>query len=74
MGSQKLCACLEVINFNEAFIPHDELQFLDWPSIAAHPPTGLMYVAYGLVILVHRNIQVTTLRIDYIQFRQDLEC
>ena len=47
-----------------------------------------MYIVYGLVILVHRNIQATTLTIDYmqlniqvttskigyIQFRQGLEC
>ena len=26
-----------------------------------------MYIVYGLVILVHRNIQVTTLTIDYMQ-------
>ena len=27
-----------LIEFNEAFIPYDELQFLDWPSIVAHSP------------------------------------
>ena len=63
-----------LIVFNEAFIPYNELQFLDWPSIVVHSPTGLMYIAYGLVILVHRNIQVTTLKIGYIQFCQGFEC
>ena len=33
-----------------------------------------MYIAYGLVILVHRNIQVTTITIGYIQLRQGFEC
>ena len=33
-----------------------------------------MYIAYGLVILIHRNIQVTTLTISYSQFRQGFEC
>ena len=63
-----------LIVFNEAFIPYNELQFLDWSSIVVHSPTGLMYIAYGLVILVHRNIQVTTLTIGYIQFCQGFEC
>ena len=36
------------------------LQFFDWPNIVAHLPTRLMYIAYGLVILIHRNIQFTT--------------
>ena len=57
-------------DFNEAFIPYNKLQFLDWPRIVAHPPTGQMYIAYGLVILVHRNIQVIT--IGYIQFCQGM--
>ena len=69
--SQKLCARLKVINwFLKAFIPCSELQFFDWPSIVAHLRAGLMYVAYGLVILVHRNIQVTTITIGYIPLRQ----
>ena len=55
-----------LINFNEAFILYNKLQFLDWPSIVAHSPTGLMNIAYRLVILVHRNIQVTTLMTGYI--------
>ena len=59
--------------FYEAFIPYDEFQFLDWPSIFMHSPAGLMYIVCGLVILVHRNIQVTTLTIGYIQFRQGFE-
>ena len=32
-----------------------------------------MYIAYGLAILVHRNIQVTTITIGYIQLRQGFE-
>ena len=36
-------ACKSLINFNEAFIPYNELQFLDWPSIAAQSPAGMMY-------------------------------
>ena len=70
--SQKLCARLKIIDFNEAFIPYNELQFFDWPSIVAHLPTGLMYIAYGLVIMVHRNIQVTNIMISCIQLRQAL--
>ena len=66
--------CKSLIDFNEAFIPYNELQFFDWPSIVAHSPAGLMYIAYGLVILVHRNIQVTTITIGYIQLRQGFEC
>ena len=61
-------------DFNEAFIPYNEFQFFDWPSIVAHSSAGLMYIAYGLVILVHRNIQVTTITIGYIQLRQGFEC
>ena len=66
--------CNSLIYFNEAFFPYNELQFSDWPGIAAHSPTGLMYIEYGLVILVHRNIQVTALMIVYILFRQGFEC
>ena len=33
-----------------------------------------MNIAYRLAILVHRNIQVTTLMIGYIQFPQGFEC
>ena len=62
-----------LIYFNKAFIPYKELQFFDWPSIwLTHSPAELMYIAYGLVILVHGNIQVTTITIGYIQLRQDL--
>ena len=50
------------------------MQFLDWPSIVVHPPTELMNIEYGIVIPVHRNIQVTTLTIGYSQFRQGFEC
>ena len=63
--------CKSLIDFNEAFIPYNKLQFLDWPRIVAHSPTGQMYIAYGLVILVHRNIQVIT--IGYIQFCQGMQ-
>ena len=35
------------------------LQFFDWPGIVVHSPVGLMHSTYGLVILVHKNIQVT---------------
>ena len=63
-----------LIDFNEAFAPYSELQFLEWPSTVVHSPPGLMYIAYGLVILVHRNIQVTTITIGYIQLRQGFEC
>ena len=38
------------------FILYKELEFLDWPSIYAHSPAGVMYIVYGLVVLVHRNI------------------
>ena len=61
-------------DFDKAFIPYNELQFLDWPSFAVHSTVGLMYIACGLMILIHRNIQVTTLMIGYIQFRQGFEC
>ena len=64
---------LSVSHYNEAFIPYNELQFLDWPSIVAHSPPGLMYIVYGLVVPTHRNIQVTALMIGYIQFRQSFE-
>ena len=71
----KLCTRLKVINwFSDIFIPYSELQFFDWPSIIAHLPAGLMYIVYGLVRLVHRNIQVTTITIGYIQLRQGFEC
>ena len=33
------------------------LQNIYDPAVA-HSPTGLMYIVFGLVILVHRNIQV----------------
>ena len=66
--------CKSLIDFNEAFIPYNELQFLDWPSTVAHSPAGLMDIAYGLVMLVHRNIQGTTLTISYIQFHPGFEC
>ena len=54
------------MDFNEVFIPNNELQFLDWTSIVVHSPAELMYIAYELVILVQRNIQVTTIMICYI--------
>ena len=63
-----------LIDFNEAFIPYSELQLFYWPSIVAHSPAGLMYIAYDLVIMVHRNIQVTTITIGYIYLRQGFEC
>ena len=47
--------CKSLIDFNEAFTPYNELQFLDWPIIVAHSPAGLMYVSYGLVILHYLN-------------------
>ena len=61
------------IDFKEAFISYNELQFLYWSSIVAHSPAGLMFIAYELVILVHINIQVTNLTIGYIQFCQGSE-
>ena len=66
--------CKSLIDFNEVFIPYNELQVLDWPSIVAHSPAGLMYITYGLVVLVHRNIQVTPIMFGYIQLRQGSEC
>ena len=63
-----------LIDFNQVFIPYNELQFLDWPIIVAHSPAGLMYYAYGLVILVHRNIQVTNITMGYNQLSQGFEC
>ena len=62
-----------IIDFNEAFIPIYELQFFDWPSIIVHSHTELMYITYGFVILVYRNIQVTSIMIGYIQLRQGFE-
>ena len=53
--SKIMCVCKSLIDFNEAFIPYNELQFLGRPSIVVHSPTGLMYTAYGLMILVHKN-------------------
>ena len=58
---------MSLIDFNEVFIPYKELQFFVWP-------TGLMYIAYGLVILAHVNIQVTTITIGYIELHQGFEC
>ena len=69
-----MLVCKSLIDFNEAFIPYNELQFLDYPSIIAHSPKGPINIMYGLVILVHRNIQVTTIIISYIQFRRGFEC
>ena len=66
--------CNSLIDFNEAFIPCNELQLFDWPRIVAHSPAGLMYIMHGLVILGHRNIQVTYITIGYIQLRQGFEC
>ena len=54
-------------------MPYSEPHFLDWPSIVSDSSTGRMYIVYRLVMLVHRNIQVTTLTIGYIQLRQGLE-
>ena len=65
--------CKSLIDFNEVFITSNELQFLDRPRIVAHSPAGLIYIIYGLVILVHRNIQVTTITIGHIQLRQSFE-
>ena len=66
--------CKSLNDFKKVFIPYNDLQFLGWPSIIAHSPAGLMYIACGLVILVDTNIKVTTITIGYIQLRQDLEC
>ena len=54
------------IDFNEAFILCIRLEFLGWRSIVARSPAGPMYIAYALVILVHRNIQVTAITIGCI--------
>ena len=70
----KIIVWKSLIDFNEAFIPYSKLQFFDWPSIVVDSPTGLMYISYGLVILVHRNVQVTTITIGYIWLHQDFEC
>ena len=43
--------CKLLTNFNEAFIPYNELQ-LGSPSIVVHSPARLTYIAYGLVMLV----------------------
>ena len=51
----QLFVCKSLIDFNEAFTPYNEKQFFDWPSIVAHSSAWLMCIAYGLVILVHRN-------------------
>ena len=73
-GKNNALVCKLLIDFNEAFIPYNELQFFEWPSIVVHSSAWLMCVAYGLVTLVHRNIQATTITIGYIQFRQGFEC
>ena len=39
-----------------------------------HSPAGLICIAYRLRLLVHRNIQVTTITIGYIQLCQGFEC
>ena len=39
----------------------------DWPSIVVHSPSGLMYIAYGLVILVLKSIQVTIITVSYLR-------
>ena len=62
-----------LIYFTKAFIPYKELQLIDWPSIwLTQSPAGLMYIAYGLVMLVHGNIQATSITIGSIQLCQDL--
>ena len=58
----------------EAFFRYNELHFLRLTHHCWALTPGLMYVAYGLVILVHKNIKVTTLTIGYIQFHQGFEC
>ena len=50
----------------------NKLQFLGGPSIVPHSPAVLIHIVYGLVILVHRNIQVTTIMIGNIQLRPGL--
>ena len=52
-----------LIDFNEAFAPYNERQFFDWLSIVVYSPPELTYIVYGLMILVHRNIQVATVTI-----------
>ena len=66
--------CKSLIDFNEAFIPYNELQLFSWPNIVAHSLAAVICIANGLVILVHRNIQVTILLIGYIQLCQGFEC
>ena len=61
------------IDFNEAYITYNELHFSGWPNNIVHPPSGWIYIVYGSVILVHRNIQVTTIIIGDIQLPQGLE-
>ena len=73
-SSFNILFCKSLIDFNGAFIPYNELQYFDCPSIVEHSPARLMYIAHGLVILVHRNIQVITITIGYIQLRQGFEC
>ena len=69
--SKIMCSsCKSLIDFNEAFIPYNELQFFNWPSFVANSPVGLISITYGLGILVHRNIQVTLITIGYIQLRR----
>ena len=53
---------------------YNDLQYFDWPNIVAHSPARLMYIEYELVALVHRSIQVTTIKIGYIQLCQGFEC
>ena len=36
--------CKSLIDFNEDFIPYNELQFLGWPTIVARSTAGLMYI------------------------------
>ena len=74
MISKIKLACKSFIDFNEAFSPYNELQFFDLPRIVAHSLAGLMYITDRLVIVVYRNIKVTTIMIDYIQLHQDLGC
>ena len=71
MQSQIVLTCTSLIDFNEAFITYNQLQFLGRPSILTHKAD---VYAYGLVVLVHRNIQVTTIMIGYTQLCQGFEC
>ena len=64
--------CKSLIDFNEAFTHYNELQFFDWPSIVVHSPAGLIYTTYGLVIMVHRSIQVNTITIGNIHVKEGL--